>query len=80
MKGVNRGIKFIPYQELSNYPELNYQLTVFGGGNIYLDTQYGYIPFLDWLIKEREKFINSGRKAEIVKSGNSYALFVNKVS
>ena len=45
-----------------------------------IDSQYGMIPVLEWLHREKERIEKAaGRKAEIVFLDNKYSLSVNNI-
>jgi len=56
------------------------QLTIFDDPNKMIKTQYGSIPFAEWLGKEKTR-IEGGleRKAQIKISRKGIALFANQV-
>jgi hypothetical protein len=56
------------------------QLTIFDDPNKIIKTQYGSIPFCEWLGKEKTRIERDPkRKAKIIQRRMGLALFVNKI-
>jgi len=56
------------------------QLTIFDDPNKMIKTQYGSIPFAEWLGKEKTRIeVDPERKAQIIISRIGIALFANSI-